>query len=37
VLEAILASLNAAVFGAAGGRADRGAASDNYRGDATLP
>lgn len=36
-LEAALSSLNTAVFGTAGGRADRGAASDDYRGEATLP
>ena len=36
-LEATLSSLNAAVFGAEGARADRAAGSDEYRGDATLP
>jgi hypothetical protein len=36
-LEAMLSALNTAIFGAAGGRADRGAVSDEYRGDATLP
>ena len=36
-LEATLASLNAAVFGVTGDHAHRGSASNEYRGDATLP